>query len=293
MLRRGNGWVARVAAVVGTIVALGAVPSVSAGSSCVVPGYGERLNALWKPDMRAAIDYARTRQGDIAFAVRTDHRFYGYRPEHVEWSASVVKAMLLVAYLDRPSVAHRALNGYDGSLLRPMIEFSDNNAASTVVGIVGDGGLLALAHRVGMKHFATDPIWGKTRITADDQTKFLYNIDHYVVARHRAFAMHLLASVTPSQRWGIGEIPPAHWNLYFKGGWGSGTGLLDHQVVLLTRGCSRTSLAVLSMYDGSHRYGKDTLRGIFSRLLRGFPTAKELAWRVSSGGGDSPSRTHR
>ena len=194
--------------------------------------------------------------------------------------------MLLVAYLDRPSVASRPLNGYDGSLLRPMIEFSDNNAASTVVGIVGDGGLLALAHRVGMKHFATDPIWGKTRITADDQTKFLYNIDHYVVARHRAFAMHLLASVTPSQRWGIGEIPPAHWSLYFKGGWGSGTGLLDHQVVLLTRGCTRTSLAVLTMFDGSHQYGKDTLRGIFSRLLRGFPTAKELAWRVSSRGGD-------
>ncbi len=231
------------------------------------------------------------RQGDIAFAVRTDHRFYGYRAEHVEWSASVVKAMLLVAYLDRPSVANRPLNGYDGSLLRPMIEFSDNNAATTVVGIVGDGGLSALAHRVGMKHFATDPIWGETRITADDQTKFFYNIDHYVVARHRAFAMHLLASVTPSQRWGIGEIPPAHWNLYFKGGWGYGTGLLDHQVVLLTRGCTRTSLAVLSMYDGSHQYGKDTLRGIFSRLLRGFPTAKELAWRVSSRGGDSPSQT--
>ncbi len=287
MLRAGNGWVARVAAVVGSIVALGAVPGVSAGSSCVVPGYGERLNALWKPDMRAAIDYAHTRQGDIEFAVRTDHRYYGYRADHVEWSASVVKAMLLVAYLDRPSVANRPLNGYDGSLLRPMIEFSDNNAASTVVGIVGDGGLSALAHRVGMKHFATAAIWGETHITADDQTKFFYNIDHYVVARHRGFAMHLLASVTPSQRWGIGEIPPAHWHLYFKGGWGYGTGLLDHQVVLLTRGCTRTSLAVLSMYDGSHQYGKDTLRGIFSRLLRGFPTAKELAWKVSTRGGDS------
>jgi hypothetical protein len=285
VLKRGNRWALRVVAAVATIVALGAVPAGVAGarggSVCVVPGYGERLNYLWKPDMRSAIDYAHTRQGDIAFAVRTDHRFYGYRPEHVEWSASVVKAMLLVAYLDRPSVAHRPLNGYDGSLLRPMIEFSDNNAATTVVGIVGDSGLWALANRVGMKHFGTDPIWGKTRITPDDQTKFFYNIDRYVVARHRAYAMHLLASVTPSQRWGIGEIPPAHWNLYFKGGWGYGTGLLDHQVVLLTRGCTRVSLAVLTMYDGSHQYGKDTLRGIFARLLRGFPTQKAVGWRGS------------
>jgi hypothetical protein len=194
--------------------------------------------------------------------------------------------MRLVAYLTRPSVASRPLNGYDASLLQPMIEFSDNNAASTVVGIVGDSGLWALAHRIGMRHFATDPVWGKTRITADNQTMFFYNIDRYIVPRHRAFAMHLLASVTPSQRWGIGEIPPAHWSLYFKGGWGYGTGLLDHQVVLLTRGCSRTSLAVLTMYDGSHQYGKDTLRGIFARLLRGFPTAKAVTWEVSSRGGD-------
>ena len=55
--------------------------------------------------MLAAIGYTDTRTGDIAFAVRTsDGRFYGYRPDHDEWSASVVKAMLMVAYLDEPSV---------------------------------------------------------------------------------------------------------------------------------------------------------------------------------------------
>jgi hypothetical protein len=47
--------------------------------------------------MRAATAYAHTRVGDIAFAVRTDDRFYGYRPDHVEWSASMVTAMMLVA----------------------------------------------------------------------------------------------------------------------------------------------------------------------------------------------------
>jgi hypothetical protein len=28
------------------------------------------------------------------------------------------------------------------------------------------------------------------------------------------------------------------------------------------------------MYDGSHAYGKDTLKGIFARLLRGLPTGR-------------------
>jgi Beta-lactamase enzyme family len=243
-----------------------------AAKVCVVPGTGKPLDRIWHPDMLAARAYNDHRTGDIAFAVRTDHRFYGYRPDHVEWSASVVKAMLMVAYLDRPSVASRALDGYDASLLVPMITRSDNTAAQNVRDIVGNGGLQALADRVGMTHFATDPIWGKTRITPRDQTRFFLHIDSYVSPRHQAYAMHLLASITPSQRWGIGEVAPKGWKLYFKGGWGYGTGLLDHQVALLVRGCARVSIAVLTMHDGSHAYGKDTLRGIFSRLLRGFPT---------------------
>jgi hypothetical protein len=257
------------------LVLLGVAPA--AGAICVVPGAREPLDRIWRPDMRAAAGFAHQRSGDIAFAVRTAHRFYGYRPDHVEWSASVVKAMLMVAYLNRPSVANRPLNGYDLSLLVPMITHSDNNAASTVDGIVGNAGLDALARRVHMSHFTpvANP-WGATRITARDQTSFFLHIDRYIPARHRYEAMHLLGSITPSQRWGIGEVAPRGWKLYFKGGWGSGTGLLDHQVVLLTRGCARVSLAVLSMYDGSHAYGKATLRGMFARLLDDFPTGAPL-----------------
>ncbi len=239
---------------------------------CLVLGYDKTLNQLWRPDMAAAVAYAHSRAGDIAFAVRTDHRFWGYRANHVEWSASVVKAMLMVAYLDLPSVANRPINSYDASLLFPMITQSDNNAASTVIGIVGLSGLRALAARVGMKNFEPVlPIWGETHITAADQTQFFYYIDSYIAPLHRRLGMHLLASITPSQRWGIGEVTPRGWTAYFKGGWGSGTGLLDHQVVLLKRGCSRVSIAVLTMFDGSHAYGQETLKGIFSQLLRGFP----------------------
>ncbi|MGZ4244533.1 MAG: hypothetical protein ACXVSE_09605 [Solirubrobacteraceae bacterium] len=97
-----------------------------------------------------------------------------------------------------------------------------------------------------------------------------------MVARHRSYAMRLLRSVIPPQRWGIGELPLPGWKRYFKGGWGYGTGLEDHQVVLLVRGCARVSIAVLTMYDGSHAYGKATLKAIFARLLRGFATAARI-----------------
>lgn len=249
------------------------------GGVCLVPGLGRPLDRIWRPNVASAIAYRRHRRGDVAFAVRTDGAFYGYRPDHREWSASVLKGMLLVAYLDRPSVAGRALNAHDRSLLHPMITRSDNDAADTVDTIVGAGGLRALAARVGMTGFApAEPIWGESQITARDQSRFFLHIDGQIVARHRAYAMRLLASIVPSQRWGVGEVAPRGWRLYFKGGWGSGTGLIDNQVALLVRGCARVSIAVLSMHDGSHEYGKRTLREVFRRLLAGLPTGARIRY---------------
>ena len=272
----------RTRAIAGAIAVAAACLAVTVGATaahgrqparCVVPGTGRTVDQLWRPDMAAAVAYAHTRVGDIAFAVRTPSRFYGYRPDHQEWSASVVKAMLLVTYLDSAPVRSRALTVRDISVLGPMIRVSDNDDAQIIFDTVGQAGLSALARRVGMTGFATNAVWGETHITARDQTRFFLHVDDYVVARHRSYAMRLLRSIAPADRWGIGELPQSGWKLYFKGGWGYGTGLLDHQVALLVRGCARVSIAVLTMFDGSHPYGKATLKGIFARLLRGFPTA--------------------
>jgi hypothetical protein len=239
----------------------------TSAAACPAPAVGPR-RLPWRPDLAAAIAYAHRRRGDIAFAVRYAGGFYAYRPDHREWSASVLKAMLLVAYLDRPSVARRPLGAGEQALLRAMITRSDNDAADELDTVVGAGGLRALAARVGMRSFVpAEPIWGESQITARDQTRFFLNIDSFIAPRHRAYAMKLLASIVPSQRWGVGQVRPAGWKLYFKGGWGSGTGLIDNQVALLARGCARVSVAVLTMHDGSHAYGKQTLRGIFARLL--------------------------
>jgi protein MpaA len=269
-----------------------AQPRAPRRTSCLVPGTTHTIDQLWRPDMSAAIAYAHTRIGDIAFAVRTDDRFEGYRPDHSEWSASVVKAMLLVTYLDEPWVAGRALTPAEMGVLGPMIRASDNDDAQQIFDTVGQGGLSALAARVGMTRFATNPVWGETSITPRDQTRFFLHIDSYVAARHRSYAMRLLRSIIPPERWGIGELAPPGWKLYFKGGWGYGTGLLDHQVALLVRGCARVSLAVLTMYDGSHAYGKATLKALFARLLRGFPTRfGHVRTRAASAAGATASRT--
>ncbi len=223
----------------------------------------------WRPGLEAARAYAATRAGTISFAVRTRRRLYRSDAYRVYPSASVVKAMLMVAYLNHPSVRGRKLHGADHALLDPMVRWSDNAAASQVRNFVGNGALEHLADRVGMRRFATAPSWGSTQITAAGQSKLFLRIDRYVARRHRDTASWLLRSIVPEQRWGVGRVHPRGWTVRFKGGWGDGDGEVDHQVAQLRRGKRRVSLAILTSANPGHAYGKQTLAGIARRLLRG------------------------
>jgi beta-lactamase class A len=248
-----------------------------AGGVLLVPA-SATARKPWFPHVRAAQAYAATRAGTVRFSVRARHRAWGWRATQTVPSASVLKAMLLVAYLDDPRVRGRALTAADRRLIVPMIRWSDNAAASNVLAYVGPDTVRAVARRARMRRFTLDPVvWGNSLIDADDQSRFLRFIDQRVVARHRASAMHLLATVVPDQRWGIGQVRPRGWALYFKGGWGSGSGAVEHQVVLLRRGGRRVSAAVLITSSPGHAYATQTLQGVFARLLRGLAVTRRRA----------------
>ena len=182
-------------------------------------------------------------------------------------AASTLKAMLLVAYLRR---AHdRRLRPADRALLAPMIRRSDSVAATRVRDVVGDRRLHRLARRAGMRRFRTHPVWGLSRVDAAGLAGFMLRVDRLTPRRHRAYAMTLLRTIVRRQRWGIARVAPRGWRLYFKGGWGSGTGRVDHQAALLVRGERRVALAITTTDNGSHAAGKQTLQGVASRLLKG------------------------
>jgi hypothetical protein len=244
-----------------------ALLTVAACAATAVPAEGAARP--WRAHVREARDYAQTRAGEISFGVRTPRGLRGLGVERSVPSASVVKAMLLVAYLRQPDVRGRRLRASDRALLGPMIRRSDNAAASQVCNIVGMAGLERLAHRTRMRRFHATRPWGLSTIDVADQTRFFLHIDRHLPTRHRRYAMRLLGSVVPSQRWGIARVRPPGWALYFKGGWGSGTGWADHQVALLRRGQRRLALAILITSSPSHAYGNETLRGVAKRLLRG------------------------
>jgi len=223
----------------------------------------------WRPHTREAASYAAGRAGEVSFGVRTGGGLRGVGVRRSVPSASVVKAMLLVAYLRRPDVRGRRLGPHERALLGPMIRRSDNAAASRVCNIVGTGGLARLARRSHMRRFHATRPGGLSTIDVADQTRFFLRIDRYLPRRHRRYALRLLGSIVPSQRWGIARVRPRGWALYFKGGWGSGTGWADHQVALLRRGRRRIAVAILITSSPSHEYGKETLRGVAARLLHG------------------------
>jgi hypothetical protein len=225
----------------------------------------------WPDRVADATAYAESRAGSVSFTVTDEAgRLRGYRGRRVVPSASVLKAMLLVAYLNRASVRNRELRDADRLLLGPMIRRSDNDTASRVLGLVGAAGVYRVASRAGMEHFVLHlPIWGHSEIIARDQARFFRRIDGHVPARHRGYARFLLAHVIPSQRWGIPPVVPDGYRIFFKGGWGSGTGRVTHQVALLEKGETRISIAILTEFNPSHQYGTATIRGVAARLLRG------------------------
>jgi beta-lactamase class A len=226
-------------------------------------------DASWRPGVAAARAWAATRQGEVAFAVRTGERVVGVGLDRGFPSASVVKAMLLVAYLRRSDVRGRPLHAGERALLAPMIRRSDNVAATAIRNRIGNGALERLARATGMRSFRAAPNWGSSTITARDQTRLFLHIDARVPARHRAYAMQLLRTVVPSQRWGIAHAIPAAWTLWFKGGWGSGSGAVDHQVGLLRQPGARVAIAVMTLANPNHAYGKATEEGVARRLLAG------------------------
>ena len=206
----------------------------------------------------------------MAFAVIARRgKIDGFRMARTAPAASVFKAMLMVAYL---RMRHdRRLTGADRLLLGPMIRRSDSIAATLVRDAVGQARVERLARRARMRDFRYHPVWGLSRTSPRDQARFMFRLRSFVPGRHRPYARHLLSHVVESQRWGIGRLRLRGWTLFLKGGWGSGTGRVDHQVALLKRGRRRLSLAIFTQFNPSHRYGKQTLRGVAARLLRGLP----------------------
>jgi hypothetical protein len=207
--------------------------------------------------------FAAHRAGHVSFAVmRTDGRVRGLHGNHREPSASVVKAMLLAAYLRSGRPRTPGIR----ATLDPMIRLSDNQAAISIYNIVGAAGLRAVGRAVGMRRLLTGGHLFDTGITPADQVRFFFDLQDAIPARRLGYAKGLLRRVVAWQSWGIPfAARPKGWRVWFKGGWRNG---LTHQSAQLIRGRTKIAISVLTTGSPSMVYAEGTIAGIARRLIR-------------------------
>jgi len=264
----------RLAAVAASCVLIAAL-GVSTGRAFEYQGEGRGIPVAAYPSanaIAAATRFLDARAGRTSFAVvDSAGRLHGARLHEHFQTASVVKVMMLVAYLQRLNAQHRGLDAADRSLLYPMIHISDNNAASAVLAIVGDAALARVADESGMTDYAPGVgWWAYTQTSAADQARFFFALDQLIPARFYGYARDLLSGIEPSQSWGVPPVARPRWQVFFKTGALPSEGLFNEVARLERPGVSFT-IAVFTTGEPSMDYGEQTIQGVAAALLAGTP----------------------
>lgn len=224
-----------------------------------------------------AESYLASRGGHTAIAVvDTEGRIHGAHINDQFITGSVVKAMLLVAYLRRlDAMGQHYVDSNSNNILYPMIHVSDNNAATECWDIVGNAGLYAVAQAAGMTHFSVDTSaswggeWGAALLTAHDQAKFFFEMDSLIPKEFVGYARNLLSHIAGYESWGIPAIArPLGYDVFFKAGWRpSPDTFLVHQIARLEKDGHKFSVAIMTDGDPDMGYGIDTIQGTTRALL--------------------------
>lgn len=258
------------------MVLAGSLAAIAAAPAGAQPQHGHHAQPPAYPgtgSVEAARRFLSHRSGYTAFAVVNNRgQLRGAHVRRHFVTASVVKAMLLVAFLRH---THHLGPG-ERALLGPMIHISSNGAADRVYNRVGDSGLYALARAAGMRNFSVHGYWANAELTPADQATYFAEMDRLIPRRFRSYARHLLSGIAAYESWGIPAIARKRgWRVYFKGGWrGTGRGQLVHQIARLERPSATIAIAVMTDGDPSMAYGERTIEGVTARLLRKRPRAR-------------------
>ncbi|MGH2866515.1 MAG: hypothetical protein ACRDNK_02960 [Solirubrobacteraceae bacterium] len=215
--------------------------------------------------------YLAARAGLTGFAVvDSEGRLSGADLNRPFITGSVVKAMLLVAYLRHlAALGQRHVDPQSASFLYPMIHVSDNRAATQTQSYVGDAGLDGVARAAGMANFSVFGSWGTALLTPADQAQFFFAMDSLVPSQFVGYARFLLSTIVDYESWGIPAIArPRGYRVFFKGGWRpTPRGQLVNQIARLEGHGRRFALAVMTDGDPSMAYGIETIQGLTAALL--------------------------
>jgi len=213
---------------------------------------------------------AEDRDGLVSFAaIGPSGRTMGFDAGRPFFSASVSKAMLLVAELRRLRREDLPLDDATRATLTQMITLSDNVAADAIYARVGDAGLNEVAKVAGMTDYSGDVgHWSNVQFSAGDLALFMSELDELLALQGGEAGSKMLSSVISTQRWGVPQAAPGDARIRFKGGWRpSDSGELVHQMARVDVNGKSYSLAVMTDGNPSQPYGEKTIRLIAAELL--------------------------
>jgi len=189
----------------------------------------------------------------------------------------VVKLNILEALLAERHDDRTGLSKGDRSLARQMIEDSDNAAATSLwTDVGGADGIRSFNTAAGLADTSPSPCldcpgfpwpgWGLTTTTATDQIALLRALVEPgapLTSADRSYALRLMESVTPAQRWGVSGGVPPQVTVALKTGWlpldSSGRDWQVNSVGWVSGRGRDYLMAVLITGNPTEQYGVDTI----------------------------------
>ena len=232
-----------------------------------------------RAQLTAALDaYMATRKGVAGLRVRDNRngQYFHWRPREMQ-THSAIKVLILVTTLKVAQDRGRALTSTQKSLASRMIRHSDNDATDALITWATVRRCRIVADQLGMRDtevlggtvFRSSSWWGHSTSTTRDLVQLMNHLvlGTYLSSGRRAYARRLMASVTSTQTWGLGDGLPDDVHVELKNGWGprSDGYRLNGLGHVSGRGRNYQMSFLSRSYDG-YSYGQTTVNRL-SRIV--------------------------
>jgi hypothetical protein len=251
-------------------------PSLSHPSGTGTPDIKRGGNPFASASLRRYLA-GRTGQVTAALYDARAKRTWVLHPGVKEYTASIVKVQIMGTALAEAQIGGHVPSD-QAALMPPMIEASDNDAATSMLAKVGGPDAVArFDHTAGMTDTVpsrqalipgTDlPGWGLTTTTALDEVylvaRFAYP-SRVLDSASRSYGLSLMEQVEPGQNWGVTGGVPAGTTVALKNGWlpVAGKGWQVDSIGWVNGHGRNYVLAVLISGNPNEAYGIDTIEKI-------------------------------
>lgn len=247
------------------IVGTGQAKQTAGGGSADARGQRRYSDAVMNRRLAAALRPLVARDGGhisvgVIDASTGAEALYGSRRRF--HTGSIVKADILAALLLRAQQASTGLTDQQAELAVPMIEDSDDQAATDLWQLVGAAPEITSANaRLGLRDTVAGPsgYWGLTRTTVADQLRLLTDLTSAaspLTAASRDYELGLMQDVGPGQQWGVSAAASPGTAFALKDGWLPDPDLwVINSIGVVTHNGHRLLIAVLSNDQSSEAAG--------------------------------------